>query len=315
MVLEEKARQEQKLVPSGHQIINLRLMSHFNEADWAAEQIGGVSYLFFLRDLARKVEEDWPGVLAILEEVRQILVRRENMLLNVTVDEAGWARSESRVAAFLGGLPSAPVEKQTWSPNYSPLFEGLVIPAQVNYVGKGANLYDLGYRHHGSAQVISGYLRTSWLWERVRVQGGAYGAFSMFDRVSGTMTFVSYRDPNLLKTLDNFDRSVDFLRTTDLSDNELTKAIVGAIGHLDAYLLPDAKGFVAMLRYLTGNTEEDRQRTREEVLATTAADFKNFAEVLDQFRAEGIVKVLGSQSAIDEASINKPGWLSTLKVL
>ena len=55
--------------------------------------------------------------------------------------------------------------------------------------------------------------------------------------------------------------------------------------------------------------------TREEVLATTAADFKNFAEVLDQFRAEGIVKVLGSQSAIDEASINKPGWLSTLKVL
>ena len=315
MVLEEKARQEQKLVPSGHQIINLRLRSHFNEADWAAEQIGGVSYLFFLRDLARRVEEDWPGVLAILQEVRQILVRRENMLLNVTVDEAGWSQSESRVAAFLGGLPSAPVEKQTWSPNYSPLFEGLIIPTQVNYVGKGANLYNLGYRHHGSAQVISGYLRTSWLWERVRVRGGAYGAFSMFDRVSGTMTFVSYRDPNLLKTLDNFDRSVDFLRTTDLSDNELTKAIIGAIGHIDAYLLPDAKGFVAMLRYLTGNTEEDRQRTREEVLATTAADFKNFAEVLDQFRAEGIVKVLGSQSAIDEASINKPGWLSTLKVL
>jgi presequence protease len=315
MVLEEKARQEQKLVPSGHQIINLRLRSHFNEADWAAEQIGGVSYLFFLRDLARKVEEDWPSVLAILEEIRQVLVRRGNMLLNVTVDEAGWAQSESRVAAFLGGLPSAPVEKQTWSPSYSPLCEGMVIPAQVNYVGKGANLYNLGYRFHGSAQVISGYLRTSWLWERVRVQGGAYGAFSMFDRVSGTMTFVSYRDPNLLKTLDNFDRSVDFLRTTDLSDNELTKAIIGAIGHLDAYLLPDAKGLVAMLRYLTGDTEEERQRMREEVLSTRAADFKTFAEVLDQFKNEGIVKVLGSQSAIDETSVNKPGWLSTLKVL
>ncbi len=315
MVLEEKARQEQKLVPSGHQIINLRLRSHFNEADWAAEQIGGVSYLLFLRELARKVEEDWPGVLAILEEVRQILVRRENMLLNVTVDEAGWAQSESRVAAFLGGLPSAPVENQTWSPNYSPLFEGLIIPTQVNYVGKGANLYNLGYRFHGSAQVISSYLRTSWLWERVRVQGGAYGAFSMFDRVSGTMTFVSYRDPNLLKTLDNFDGSVDFLRTADLSHSELTKAIIGAIGHIDAYLLPDAKGFVAMLRYLTGDTEEDRQRLREEVLSTSAADFKTFAEVLDQFRAEGIVKVLGSQSAIDEASVNKPGWLSTFKVL
>ena len=315
MVLEEKARQEEKLVPGGHQIVNLRLRSHFSEADWAAEQMGGVSFLFFLRELARRVEEDWPGVLAILEEVRRILVRRENMLLNVTVDEAGWAQSESKVAAFLGGLPSAPVEKQKWSPTYPPRFEGMVIPAQVNYVGKGANLYDLGYRFHGSAQVISAYLRTSWLWERIRVQGGAYGAFSMFDRISGTMTFVSYRDPNLLKTLDNFDRSVDFLRTSELSDNELTKAIIGAIGHLDAYLLPDAKGFVSMLRQLTGDTEEDRQSMREEILATSTADFKAFADVLDRFRTEGIVKVLGAQSALDESAVNNPGWLSTLKVL
>jgi presequence protease len=315
MVLEEKARQEQKLVPGGHQVINLRLRSHFSKADWAAEQMGGVSFLLFLRELVRKVEEDWPGVLSTLEEVLRTLVSRENMLLNATVDAAGWAQSESKVAAFLSGLPSVPVKKQTWSPAHPPLFEGLVIPAQVNYVGKGMNLYDLGYQFHGSAQVVSGYLRTSWLWERIRVQGGAYGAFCMFDRISGTLTFVSYRDPNLLKTLDNFDRSVDFLRQTDLSDNELTKAVIGTIGSLDAHLLPDAKGYVSMLRHLTGDTEEDRQRMREEVLATGTEDFKAFAEVLDQFRHKGIVKVLGSQSAIDEATVLQPGWLNTLKVL
>jgi presequence protease len=315
MVLEEKARQEQKLVPSGHQMINLRLRSHFSEADWAAEQMGGVSFLLFLRDLARKVDEDWPGVLATIEELRQILLRRQNMLLNVTLDEAGWSRSESKVAAFLSGLPSAPVSRQIWSADHPPRFEGLIIPAQVNYVGKGANLYDLGYQFHGSAQVISGYLRTSWLWERIRVQGGAYGAFCMFDRLSGTMTFVSYRDPNLLKTLDNFDRSVDFLRRTDLSDSELTKAVIGAIGNIDAYLLPDARGFVATLRYLTGDTEEYRQKMREEVLTTSAADFRAFADVLEGFKREGIVKVLGSQSAIDDSSVENPGWLNTLKVL
>jgi presequence protease len=315
MVHEEKARQEQRLVPGGHQVVNLRLRSHFSEADWAAEQMGGVSFLLFLRELVRKVEEDWPGVLAILEEIRRILVRRENMLLNATVDEGSWGQSDSRVAAFLGELPSAPVEEQRWSPEYPPRFEGMVIPAQVNYVGKGANLYNLGYQFRGSAQVISGYLRSSWLWDRVRVQGGAYGAFCMFDRFSGTMTFVSYRDPNLLKTLDNFDQSVDFLRHSDLSDNELTKAIIGAIGHIDSYLLPDAKGFVSMLRHLTGDAEEDRQAIREEVLATSIADFKAFAEVLDRFRTEGIVKVLGSQSAIDESSAKNPGWLSPLKVL
>ncbi len=315
MVLEEKARQEQKLVPGGHQIVNLRLRSHFSKADWAAEQMGGVSFLLFLRELARRVDEDWPSVLATLEEIRRILVRRENVLINVTVDEAGWVQSESKIAAFLGELPSGSVVEQRWLPEYPPRFEGMAIPAQVNYVGKGANLYDLGYQFQGSAQVISGYLRSSWLWDRIRVQGGAYGAFCMFDRISGTMTFVSYRDPNLLQTLDNFDRSVDFLRGSELSDNELTKAIIGAIGNIDTYLLPDAKGFVSMLRHLTGDSEEDRQRMREEILATTAADFKAFADVLDRFRTEGIVKVLGPQSALDDSSANNPGWLSPLKVL
>ena len=198
MVLEEKARQEEKLVPGGHQIVNLRLRSHFSEAEWVAEQMGGVSFLFFLRDLARKVEDDWPGVLAVLEDLRQTLIRRDHMILNVTLDEQNWSKAEVKLTGLLREFPRTPAApRPTWVPEHSPRFEGLVIPAQVNYVGKGANLYDLGYHFHGSAQVISGYLRTSWLWERIRVQGGAYGAFCMFDRISGTMTFVSYRDPNL----------------------------------------------------------------------------------------------------------------------
>ena len=52
-----------------------------------------------------------------------------------------------------------------------------MIPAKVNYVAKGANLYDLGYVRHGSVDVILNYLRTTWLWEKIRVQGGAYGLF------------------------------------------------------------------------------------------------------------------------------------------
>ncbi len=60
MVLEEKVRHEQGLVAAGHQIVGTRLRARFNEADGAAEQMGGVNYLFFLRRLARAVDEDWP---------------------------------------------------------------------------------------------------------------------------------------------------------------------------------------------------------------------------------------------------------------
>jgi Zn-dependent M16 (insulinase) family peptidase len=315
IVLEEKARQEAGLVPGGHHVVDTRLRAYFNEADWAAEQMGGVSYLLFLRQLAQAVDADWPNVLDKLEQMRHILLNRNAMLCNATLDETNWAHFESQLADFLAALPAAPVEMVAWSPQYGTGFEGMTIPAQVNYVGKGANLYDMGYQLHGSAMVITKYLRNTWLWERVRVQGGAYGTFCLFDHRSGVLNFVSYRDPNLLNTLDNYDRASQFLRQLELSDDELTKGIIGAIGDMDAYQLPDAKGYTSMLRHLAGDTDGAQQRRRDEILSTTRADFKALADVLERVRDKGLVAVLGSQAAIEAANAARPGWLDVLKVL
>ena len=92
--------------------------------------------------------------------------------------------------------------------------EGLTVPASVNYVGKGADLYRAGFRD-GAAHVVVKYLRSTWLWDKVRVQGGAYGGVCRFDRRSGGVTFVSYRDPNLLATLDVYDRTPTFLKRAE----------------------------------------------------------------------------------------------------
>jgi len=315
MVLEAKARQEEMLVPSGHQFVGLRLRAHFNEADWAAERMGGISQLFFLRELAKAIDERWPSVLADLEEMKDLLINRRGMLVNVTLDEAGWTRFQGPVREFLETLPARPAEKHTWIMDPTDGHEGLTIPSRVNYAGKGVDLYSAGYPFHGSAHVITRYLRNAWLWEKVRVQGGAYGAFSAFDRLSGVFTLVSYRDPNLMKTLDVFDDSARFLEHIDLSREELTKAIIGTIGDMDQYLLPDAKGFISLVRYLSGETDEERQKIREEVLETTVSDFRSFGKVLKGALAEGVVKVLGAESAIQEASAREPGWLKVLKVL
>ena len=315
MVLEEKAGVEEALIPSGHQMVSVRLRSHFSEASWASEQMGGISYLFFLRELARAVDERWPEVLDSLEAVREGLISRTGALVNVTVDDAHRPELEDRVNELLESLPAGRSTRQTWTARHTDLFEGLTVPSQINYVGKGADLYALGYRFNGSALVITRYLRNSWLWDRVRVQGGAYGAFCLFDRLSGTLAFVSYRDPNLMGTLDAFDRSVEFLRDIRMGPDELTKSITGAVGDLDSYMLPDAKGFASMVRRMVGDTDEVRQRLRDEVLATTEDDFKAFAETLRQVRDTGVVKVLGSSTAIEQALEARPGWLHVVKVL
>lgn len=315
MVLEEKARVEHGLIPQGHQVINLRLRSHYREAHWAAEQMGGISYLFFLRDLARRVDEDWSGVLATLEAIRGRLAAIPNMLLNMTADAKTEAALTGQIHRFLDELPDREFKPDSWRATAPSRLEGMTIPAQVNYVGKGMDLSALGYRFHGSALVISRYLRTGWLWERVRVQGGAYGAFCMFDRLSGILTFVSYRDPNILETLDTFDHTAGFLKELALTSEERVKGIIGAIGDLDAHLLPDAKGYASMVRYLCGDSEKNRQQMREEILGTSARDFTAFAVFLADMDREGIVKILGSPDAIEAARDARLTGLEILRIL
>lgn len=315
LVLEEKADQEASLVPGGHGVVASRLRSRFTTADWAAEQMGGVDYLFFLRRLVDQIENDWPSVQATLEAMRDLLLNRHAMIANVTLDRAGWDEVRPALEDFLGGLPAGERSLQTWEPPQIIGDEGLVIPAQVNYVGKAGNLYDLGYAFDGSVLVITNFLRATWLWERVRVHGGAYGGFCSFDRRSGVFSYVSYRDPNLLDTLSVYDQTGRFLRELDLPQDELVKGIVGAIGNLDAYQLPDAKGFTSLVRYLLGETDEERQRMRDEVLGTTLEDFKQFGEVLEELADVGQVVVAGGADAIARANEERDNFLRITKVL
>jgi len=314
MVLEEKAGLESGLVPSGHSYVNTRLRAQFGESGWATDEMKGIGYLFALRELASDIDKKWKSVLKKLETMRDLLINRQALICNVTLDAENWKAFQPQFDWFLAALPSKDVKLNRYDIQPTAKKEGLTIPAQVNYVGKGANLYDLGYKHDGSTEVIVGYLRMAYLWEKVRVQGGAYGAFAVFDDRSGVFTFLSYRDPNVAGTIAAYDKAADFLKHLDasrLSDNELTKAIIGAIGDLDAYQLPDAKGYTSMIRYLTGRTDEMRQKTRDEVLSTNGEDFIAFGEVLEKLAQSNAVAVIGSQSALESANVG----LEVTKVL
>jgi len=306
IVLEEKAGAEAALVPSGHVYVNQRLRAQFTESGWAQDQMSGIGYLFALRDLAADIGKRWKSVLKRFEAMREALLHRGVLLANVTLDAKNWETFKPQLEAFLSTLPEKKVELKPFEVQPTQKLEGLAIPAQVNYVGKGANLYDLGYQFDGSAEVVVGYLRVTYIWEKIRAQGGAYGGYAVFDDASGIFTFLSYRDPNLVGTLENYDNAAAFLKGLDdsrLSDTELTKAIIGALRGLDAYQLPEAKGYTSMLRYLTGRSDEIRQEIRDEILSTNGEDFIAFGEVLEKVAQSNAVTVMGSQSAIESANV------------
>jgi presequence protease len=316
IVLREKAQTEAHLLPGGTQYATQRLRAHFSEEDWANDRLNGLGALAFVRQLAQDIESDWDSVLARLRAVHATLLNRNSMLANVTLDGDAWPGLRTNLAAVLAELPAAPAAVTRWTPGALAANEGFSAPTRVNYVAQGANLYAAGYALHGSAWVVNRYLRTTWLWDKIRLQGGAYGAASLLDHLSGVFSYTSYRDPRLLETLADFGGTSDFLRRLALDEAELTRAIVGAIGALDAYQLPDAKGLTSLVRYLTGMDDALRQRLRDEVLATTPAHFGAFADALEVVQREGQVVILSSAEALEAANDRRGGeWLSITRAL
>lgn len=301
IVLEEKAGLEHRLIPAGHVMVNRRLRSKFNKADWLQEHISGVSYLVFLRYLSQEIENNWPRVLSILENIKEYLINKRLMLFNLTFEEENHQDVMSNISSLLKRLPEKEAEKTIWLWDCLSGYEGMYLPSHVNYVGKAINLYSLGYPFQATSLVVNRYLRTSWLWDKIRVQGGAYGAFSNFDYHSGLITFISYRDPNILNTLEVYDQTADFLKNAPLNETEIEKAIIGAIGDMDRYLLPDAKGMTSMIRYLIDETDEKRQRMREKILSTTKEDFREFGQWLEHIKDNGQVVILGDPANLKKA--------------
>ena len=254
-----------------------------------------------------------PSVEAALVRLRDLLFDRNSMVVNVTANSASWTSFRPELEAFLANLPTAEAPLVDW-PLLPLRSEGFTFPGQVNYVAKGANLYPLGYVHTGASAVALRHLNTTYLWDKVRVQGGAYGGSASLDPFSGGFFFSSYRDPNLLETLTAYDGAGAYLRE-GVGEQDLVRSIIGAIGSIDTYRLPDAKGFISLMWELTGNTDENRQQRRDQVLGATVADFKRFGEVLAEVAGKGHVAVLGSEAAITAANDARGGFLEVTKVL
>jgi len=328
MLKETKAGMEANIQGSGHSYSNTRMKARYSVNSYLGEKMGGITYLETINELLKDAENDWPSVLARLTRIREVILdeatARNGMLLDITGDSAVLAEIQPSVESFLGKLPGNPsgsklqdfyntphpwaiAARAEMSANSPLIDEGFVVPTQVSYVGKALRLYESGETIPGSSAVISRFLRTGYLWDNVRVIGGAYGGMCTFDAKAGdgVFTFISYRDPNLDKTLDVYDGAGDaLLAAADLLANdpkELATAIIGAVGDMDGALSPDQKGNTALSRWLSRETPEQRLKYREAVLNTKASDFKEFAERLKAGR-EPSVAVVSSSSAFEAAA-------------
>ena len=301
VVQELKSRKEMFITQSGHSVASSRLFSYFSQAGTYNEITTGLSYYKFISDLEGNFDEKYDDLVKTLKQITQDVFYQNNLLVSVTQPGDDYPAFAGSFSTFLDGLRSGDMLTHDYQFALSSKNEGLMTPGNVQYVAKGYNFKHLGHKYTGSMAVFSRIARLDYMWNRIRVQGGAYGAFAVFGR-SGNVFMGTYRDPNLRASLDAFDQMADYYRQFDLEEKEMSKYIIGTISQLDAPLTPSMKGSIAASRYISHISQEDIQQNRDEVLSTSCGQVRDMAEILDAMMNENRYCVLGNESRIKEES-------------
>ena len=162
----------------------------------------------------------------------------------------------------------------------------------------GANLKHHGIAFHGSMPVLASILNFAYLWNEIRVQGGAYGC-GFLSRDDGDSGFYTYRDPQPGRSLDIMDGAAEFIRQFCAADPSLTGFILSSVSSLDPLLNTAFKISVAETRYFKGTTYEDICRLYSELIHTRVEDLLVLCDGLDCIAKENAVCVVAGQSHLD----------------
>ena len=300
ILAEGQSRMQAQMTYSGHNVAAGRALSYGSASGVVSEMLGGVPLYRLITGLVNHFGEQSGELVQKLTELAQMIFRPENLMVDFVGDREALMLLEEPVAKLKSRLYTCPVTKEVFVPQPVKRNEGFKTSGQVQYVCRAGNFRRKGLPYKGALKALKVMMGYGYLWENVRVKGGAYGCMCTFGK-SGDCYFVSYRDPNLLKTIEIYEHAAEAIEAFDADERTMTQYIIGAISELDTPMNPAAKGLNSLSAYMTGLTQEIMQKERDELLSATPEDIRSLAAYIRAFMEEDFLCVVGNADKIKEA--------------
>ena len=277
----------------GHSAAMGRCAAYVSSEAAMSEYIDGIENYLYIK----KLDSEFDTVSGELIKKLKDLAKKIFTKKRLTVYHAG-ERNDEFISSLMQIFPEgSDMGKRAEIKPFGARREGILIPAQISFASQSGNVYELEGTQHGSLAVIRSILSYGFLWNSIRVQGGAYGA-GFTRRANGIAAFYTYRDPDANRSIDCFGQSAEFLRRTAESGEDITNLIIGAIGDTDPLITPKLISALALVTYLRGETFEDRARFRREMINTSAPDLLRAADLIDKITAGGVC-VIGGKDKLE----------------
>ncbi len=292
LLMQENENAKQFGVMAGNAVGIAAVQAHYSAQGAVAEAQCRYTCFQWFHTMVKEFDSRVDGLVALMERVTERNICRACLTASITT-----AR-EVDLSGLLGALPQGePVAEEAAYVTRLPKRLGIRIPAQAAFAERGYHLSQCGVKPDGSLQVADNILTFDYLWNEVRVQGGAYGVGMNTGR-SGAVVYSSYRDPSPARSLKVYAGSSDFLKAYCAGEEELDKFIISTIARTEPLQAPGDRGLAADGRWFAGVTGEVLKEHRRQMLATTREKLLAWCPVLDTMHREGAVCVVAHDEAL-----------------
>lgn len=298
-----KIGMEQTFITAGHQAALGRALSYVSPAAVISEQLGGVDFYRFLRDLLDHFDERTGELCDKLRELQQRIFTSTGTVASFTGSDEDYARYWA-AAGTLGLAPRTAPAKELYVPMPEDKHEAFVIPSDVCYLGQSTDPRALGIATDGSWGVAANALSYGYLWNEIRVKGGAYGC-GFRAAADRQLAFYTYRDPAIDPSIDRIAGAGAWLGELDTDRDTFEGYIVSTVSSNDAPVKPHALTKRLNGAYFSKRTPGYREQLRSEMLATTPERLRELGSDVAQVAEKAPRCVFGGREII-EAS--KAGW-------
>lgn len=297
-----KSRLQMSFLSSGHTTAALRALSYSSPLSKFKDDTDGIGYYEAVKEIEEHFEEKKEELIANLKELAARIFRADNLMISYTAAPEGLDAVEKEMETFKNGLferTDGDEQENRCILHCVKRNEGFKTSSKVQYVARTGNFIDGGAAYSGALHILKVILSYDYLWQNIRVKGGAYGCMCNFNRI-GEGYLISYRDPNLEKTIDVYEKVTEYLRNFEADDRDMNKYIIGTISNIDRPMNPSAKGTRSMNLYMNHVTEEMIKKEREEILNAGQEEIRALADVVAAMLAADQLCVIGSEEKIEE---------------
>ncbi|HAG13838.1 MAG TPA: hypothetical protein DCG49_08255 [Ruminococcus sp.] len=298
---DERARQLG--VMAGHSLGLSCVMAGYSAQNAVRSALNGFPAIRQIHALMKDYDGQFAAFSGLLQKMQ-----KDSFCISRMVYASVTAAEDADLAPLIERFPQGTaVPKAAAYKTDLPFRTGYPIPAQIGYAVQGCRLGSLGLSYHAGLRAAAKIISLSYLWNTVRVQGGAYGT-GLSVQWDGSVFTYSYRDPSPAHSLE-VNRGISaFIRSFCESGEPLDKFIISTLSDGDPLRSPREEGMAADCYWTIGRTKEDLIADRRQILALTREDLLSFGTIWDTFAAQGAVCICASENLLaDCPDLTDPG--------